>query len=90
MLITKQGRLRAALDSVWEMKIRLKPSLRAAARPPNSVGYNSFVRLTSVDWLVVALYFLFNLAIGFYYKSRAGANVNSRWGAVRFSKKSAC
>ena len=40
------------------------------------VRYNSFVQLTSVDWLVVALYFLFNLAIGFYYKSRAGKNVN--------------
>ncbi len=34
------------------------------------------MKLTSVDWLVVALYFLFNLAIGFYYKSRAGKNVN--------------
>ena len=34
------------------------------------------MQLTSVDWLVVALYFLFNLAIGFYYKSRAGKNVN--------------
>ena len=33
------------------------------------------MQLTSVDWLVVALYFLFNLAIGFYYKSRAGKNV---------------
>jgi SSS family solute:Na+ symporter len=33
------------------------------------------VQLTSIDWLVVALYFLFNLAIGFYYKSRAGKNV---------------
>jgi SSS family solute:Na+ symporter len=34
------------------------------------------VRLTPVDWSVVALYFLFNLAIGFYYKSRAGSNIN--------------
>src|ERR1700722_5642802 len=42
-------------------------------QPPSR--YNSFVQLTSVDWLVVALYFLFNLAIGFYYKSRAGTNV---------------
>jgi Na+/proline symporter len=33
------------------------------------------VRLTLVDWSVVALYFLFNLAIGFYYKSRAGSSV---------------
>ena len=34
------------------------------------------MRLTSIDWSVVALYFLFNLAIGFYYKSRAGSSVN--------------
>jgi solute:Na+ symporter, SSS family len=33
------------------------------------------VQLTFADWLVVALYFLFNLAIGLYYKSRAGKNV---------------
>ena len=32
--------------------------------------------LTFVDWAVVALYFAFNLAIGFYYKSRAGSSVN--------------
>jgi Na+/proline symporter len=34
------------------------------------------VTLTVVDWAVVALYFAFNLAIGFYYKSRAGSSVN--------------
>jgi Na+/proline symporter len=34
------------------------------------------VQLTFADWLVVALYFLFNLAIGLYYKSRAGKSVN--------------
>jgi Na+/proline symporter len=34
------------------------------------------MQLTFVDWAVVALYFLFNLAIGFYYKSRAGKNVD--------------
>src|SRR5438552_8322051 len=34
------------------------------------------MQLTPVDWSVVALYFLFNLAIGFYYKSRAGKSVN--------------
>jgi SSS family solute:Na+ symporter len=39
--------------------------------------YNhSYVTLTFVDWAVVALYFAFNLAIGFYYKSRAGSSVN--------------
>jgi Na+/proline symporter len=30
------------------------------------------VQLTLLDWAVVAAYFAFNLAIGFYYKSRAG------------------
>jgi solute:Na+ symporter, SSS family len=34
------------------------------------------VSLTFVDWTVVALYFLFNIAIGFYYKSRAGSSVD--------------
>ncbi len=34
------------------------------------------MQLTYVDWSVVALYFLFNLAIGLYYKSRAGKSVN--------------
>ena len=33
------------------------------------------MKLTAVDWIVVALYFLFNLAIGFYYKARAGKNI---------------
>ena len=30
------------------------------------------MRLTLADWLVVALYFAFNIAVGLYYKSRAG------------------
>src|SRR5262247_533282 len=30
------------------------------------------LRLTALDWTIVAAYFLFNLAVGFYYKSRAG------------------
>ena len=33
------------------------------------------MKLTWVDWAVVAAYFLFNLAIGFYYKARAGKNI---------------
>src|SRR2546427_4671614 len=32
------------------------------------------MRLTLADWLVVALYFLFNIAVGLYYKSRASQN----------------
>lgn len=34
------------------------------------------MQLTWLDWAVVALYFLFNIAIGFYYKARAGSSVN--------------
>src|SRR5438094_3912838 len=30
------------------------------------------MRLTPAEWLVVALYFLFNIAVGLYYKGRAG------------------
>ena len=30
------------------------------------------MRLTLADWSVVVLYFLFNVAIGLYYKARAG------------------
>src|SRR5207244_13117577 len=30
------------------------------------------MRLTLADWLVVALYFLFNVGVGLYYKRRAG------------------
>src|SRR5437773_2523265 len=32
------------------------------------------MRLTLADWVVVALYFLFNIAVGLYYKSRASQN----------------
>src|SRR6195256_4036797 len=34
------------------------------------------MQLTFTDWFVVALYFLFNIGIGLYYKSRAGKSVN--------------
>jgi Na+/proline symporter len=34
------------------------------------------VQLTFLDWSVVALYFLFNIGIGYYYKARAGRNVS--------------
>ena len=33
------------------------------------------MKLTFIDWSIVAAYFLFNLAIGFYYKARAGQNI---------------
>ena len=34
------------------------------------------MQLTWIDWSVVALYFAINLAVGFYYKKRAGKNVD--------------
>jgi solute:Na+ symporter, SSS family len=34
------------------------------------------MKLTVWDWAWIALYFLFNIAIGFYYKSRAGKSVS--------------
>ena len=34
------------------------------------------MQLTFIDWAVVALYFLFNLGIGLYYKSRAGKSMD--------------
>ncbi len=34
------------------------------------------MRLTLTDWSVVALYFLFNIGIGLYYRARAGKNIS--------------
>jgi SSS family solute:Na+ symporter len=34
------------------------------------------MQLTALDWAVIAAYFLFNVAIGFYYKKRAGKNIS--------------
>ena len=34
------------------------------------------MQLTAIDWLVVALYFVLNIGIGFYYKARAGSSVS--------------
>src|SRR5207253_9065195 len=50
------------------------PTVRSCTKSSSTIC--RLVQLTLVDWSVVALYFLFNLAIGFYYKSRAGSSVN--------------
>ena len=34
------------------------------------------MKLTVVDWSIIGAYFLFNILIGFYYKSRAGSNIS--------------
>jgi solute:Na+ symporter, SSS family len=57
--------------------------MMAAAMAPASCcamcgEYHELVKrmqLTALDWSFVALYFLLNLGIGFYYKSRAGSGV---------------
>ena len=36
----------------------------------------AYVQITPLDWAVVALYFLFNLGVGLYYRSRARASVD--------------
>src|ERR1700710_1117764 len=34
------------------------------------------MQLTLIDWAVVVFYFAFNIAIGLYYKARAGKNIS--------------
>ncbi len=34
------------------------------------------MKLTALDWAIIAAYFLFNIGIGLYYKSRAGSNTS--------------
>ena len=34
------------------------------------------MKLGVIDWAVVAAYFLFNIAIGLYYRARAGKNMS--------------
>src|SRR5258707_600904 len=41
------------------------------------------MRLTLADWLVIALYFLFNIAVGLYYKSRASQSTAEFFLSVR-------
>jgi len=50
------------------------------------------VQLTFLDWAVVALYFAFNIGIGFYYKARAGKNTGEFFlgGAMCLSGWSVC
>src|SRR5882672_11535704 len=46
-----------------------RPRLALAARGPPIGGP---MTLTFGDWLIIGLYFAFNVGIGFYYKARAG------------------
>jgi Na+/proline symporter len=41
------------------------------------------MKLTTIDWTIIAAYFLFNLLIGFYYKSKAGSNTSEFFVAGR-------
>src|SRR6202048_1010350 len=55
-------------------KRRRRPR-RRLSQPACRATLVSF-QLTPLDWVVVALYFLFNIGIGLYYKSRAGKNLS--------------
>src|SRR2546421_3813963 len=48
----------------------LRKSRRPCQLSPREA--RALMRLTLADWLVVALYFLFNIGVGLYYKRRAG------------------
>src|SRR5437764_1789356 len=48
----------------------LRKSRRPCQLSPHEA--RALMRLTPADWLVVALYFLFNIAVGLYYQGRAG------------------
>src|SRR6185503_648276 len=55
------------------------PAPRNGARfgrhhPPAQTG--APMQLTFIDWLVIGLYFALNVAIGWYYKARAGKSVS--------------
>src|SRR3989440_4651414 len=50
----------------------LRKSRRPCQLSPHEA--RALMRLTLADWLVVALYFLFNIAVGLYYKRRAGTS----------------
>lgn len=34
------------------------------------------MQLTFTDWVIIGLYFLLNVAIGWYYRARAGQSVS--------------
>jgi SSS family solute:Na+ symporter len=63
-------------DSLALLKISKHHSGYWLLAPGYCLYTNSLVQLTPLDWTVVALYFAFNIGIGFYYKSRAGSSVN--------------
>src|SRR4026208_2316550 len=57
----------------------LRSACRSVCHPPNWWP----MQLTLIDWLVIAAYFALNIAIGFYYKSRASSRVSEVFGAGR-------
>src|SRR5882672_8248765 len=46
------------------------------ALPPGAPPIGGPMTLTFLDWLIIGLYFAFNIGIGFYYKARAGQSTS--------------
>src|SRR5436190_7698613 len=46
------------------------------ALPPDVPPIGAPMTLTLADWLIIGLYFAFNIGIGFYYKARAGQSTS--------------
>src|SRR3954470_10376323 len=51
--------------------------MRPRAEQPivSTSGANAYMQLTSLDWIVIAVYFAVNLAIGFHYYRKASGSV---------------
>src|SRR5262249_12250297 len=67
-----RSRARPVLRALDEPRLRRRDGgrdARSAARLSRRVG--KLVTLTAIDWVVIAGYFLLNLAIGLYYARRA-------------------
>src|SRR6266540_3332557 len=52
------------------------PAARPLALPPGAPPIGGPMTLTFLDWLIIGLYFAFNIGIGFYYKARAGQSTS--------------
>src|SRR2546427_12058894 len=64
---------------VWQQLRQSPPACqpwRHACLTPQRAPNWRPMRLTIIDWLIIAAYFAFNIGIGFYYKARAGKSTS--------------
>jgi SSS family solute:Na+ symporter len=71
--VRRAARRAPSVTALWSGPPACNGGILAAGR--GGCVYNFDVQLTALDWAIVGLYFLFNLAIGLYYKARAGKNI---------------